>query len=221
MKRILVLLIIAGVALVLPNHSNAQGYYSSYTYSYNNYNDWELPHHVRNIVVDYYGGCGIVNARSYYVNGHLSYNLFLRTGHGYVEIEVDRFGYITRRINYTSFPTHHVWVNNHSVYFKNKHYYVHNSHYYDHNNHGHTTHSYYIDYSKSNHHKSDKNTHSQNKNNGYLKGQTNTNRNGDVQIRQRYDSRINNDNKRISKDVQNSRYDRNIENVAYNTRRGK
>ncbi len=212
MKRILVFLITAGAALIISNQTKAQGYYTTttYAYSYNNYNDWDLPVYVRNVVVNHYHGSGIVNARSYYVNGHLAFNLFLNTGNTFVEVEVDRYGHITRSVGYHSIPNHHVWVYNHSDYYRPKHHHGHHGHHKHHGHHGHHKHhghnghhkkhnhghhnghahnkhvnnTYYVDYpSTKHHHKANK--HSENKHHEKMHGNSNANRGGNYKARTR------------------------------------
>ncbi len=208
MKRIFVFLITAGAALIIANQSKAQVYYTTtYTsYSYDNYNDWDLPYHVRNVVVNNYGGCGIVNARSYYVNGYLSYNLFLHTDNTYVEVEVDRFGYVTRRVLYNAFPTQHVWVNNYSTYYKPKHH--HHGNHYGHDNHGnhhhksygeHTVNNYYIDYSDNDHHKSNSYGSSTNERPELMRGRSDVTRDGKIKIRENHYNRYAQSNMRTAK----------------------
>ena len=157
MKRILITLIIAGAALIINNEVKAQSYYTTYTtYNYS-YGEWTLPNYVSTVVYNNYYDFSIVNARTYYVNGFLTYNLFLNVGNSYVEVVVDHYGHIVNRYYYASIPTQHVWLYTcSSPYFKPYHnygyhtvYYYNNYHHHDYA-HNHNHHKYYnnVNYSE-------------------------------------------------------------------------
>src|SRR5690606_16503869 len=127
MKKILSATIFATALLMLTHTAKSQTYY---TYTYYDHHR-HLPVHVNKIVRPYYGDYHMVSARSFYVDGHIAYNMVFNRGNAYVEVFVDHHGHITKRVNYAYNPVVHVW--HAPAHQHHNHYYVkehHHNHYY-------------------------------------------------------------------------------------------
>lgn len=145
MKKMLSATIFATALLMLAYTAKSQTYY---TYTYYDHHR-HLPVHVSKVVRPYYGDYQMVSARSFYVDGHIAYNMVFNRGNAYVEVLVDHHGHITKRVNYTYNPVVHVWHvpahQHHNHYYVKEH---HHSHKYKKESYGHSKNKHYA-----NHHK--------------------------------------------------------------------